>query len=345
MSVEPPAAGVTEQASAWCLRLSEGEMSASEQQAFEAWMASDPANPAAFDDAVRIWRSLDQASLTPGLVNLRLQALESFRRASRSRWTPPTGRWPTWASMAAAVALVVVLAGGAWLVNLPTVYSTGVGERRVVALSDGSKLSLDGVTRVEARFKRDRRDLRLVQGRAKFSVARDPGRPFSVAAADKLVIATGTEFSVETLADTVRVVLYEGRVTVRTGASLLKPGRAVTTGAAAEHADRGLTPGRELITRISAESAKLEAADLGRSSAWEAGQIVFVDEPLSTAVERVNRYAERPLAVGDAGAAQIRVNGVYRAGDTRAFVEGVTGVLPIAEREEGGRTVLVSASR
>src|SRR3546814_12464145 len=44
-------------------------------------------------------------------------------------------------------------------------------------------------------------------------------RPFSVAAAGKIVVATGTEFSVELLGRETRVILYEGHVAVLNGSA------------------------------------------------------------------------------------------------------------------------------
>jgi hypothetical protein len=58
------------------------------------------------------------------------------------------------------------------------------------------------------------RELTLVRGRAKFDVAKDPLRPFTVVAGDKIVVATGTSFSVEMVGKDVRVLLYHGRVSV-----------------------------------------------------------------------------------------------------------------------------------
>src|SRR3546814_17339617 len=46
-----------------------------------------------------------------------------------------------------------------------------------------------------------------------------PLRPFSVAAAGKIVVATGTEFSVELLGRETRVILYEGHVAVLNGSA------------------------------------------------------------------------------------------------------------------------------
>jgi transmembrane sensor len=91
-----------------------------------------------------------------------------------------------------------------------------------------------------------------------------------------------------------------------------------------------------------APSAQIVAVDPVRTLSWEGGQLVFLDEPLSSAVERVNRYSTDKLAIGDEVAGRVLISGVFTAGDTPAFVEGVTGVFPVKVRDDGGRQVLVS---
>src|SRR3546814_16920388 len=86
-------------------------------------------------------------------------------------------------------------------------------------LDDDSRLSLDANTRVRVKYSRAGRQLWLEEGRARFEVAKDPLRPFSVAAAGKIVVATGTEFSVELLGREPPVILYEGHVAVLNGRS------------------------------------------------------------------------------------------------------------------------------
>jgi transmembrane sensor len=77
--------------------------------------------------------------------------------------------------------------------------------------------------------------------------------------------------------------------------------------------------------------------DVERSLSWEEGQLSFDSEPLASAVERFNRYAREPLAVGDPASANVRVNGVFNAGDTEAFVEGVTALHPVRAVRSGGK--------
>jgi len=186
------------------------------------------------------------------------------------------------------------------MVSAAKTYVTGIGERRVVILDDGSKISLDAATQVTVHYTKRARQLRLESGRAKFDVAKDASRPFTVGAADKAIRATGTAFSVELLQGAVSVVLYEGHVQVLTD----ERGSRAEPIKIHEHLDPGLrpggtrdelVPGRELIVPVKASAAEVSDADPVRSLAWEGGQLVFVGEPLASAVERVNRYSSRQI--------------------------------------------------
>src|SRR3546814_14767664 len=75
-------------------------------------------------------------------------------------------------------------------------------------------------------------------------------------------------------------------------------------------------------------------------SAWESGHLVFADEPLSSVVERINRYATRPVKV-DRDIGKLRISGVFRTGDLDTFVDTVTRYLPVVAtvRDDGGVTL------
>ncbi|TAJ70227.1 MAG: DUF4880 domain-containing protein [Phenylobacterium sp.] len=333
-----------EAAAAWCIRLSEGELDGRDQAHFEAWLSEDPANRTAFEDTAGIWGAISDVALDPGVISLRRGALAAIERGRRARWS----RRDLGLRLAAGIAVASFVAGGAFWSERPRTLETGVGERRVVMLKDGSKVSLDGATEVRVKYRADRRELRLARGRAKFDVAKDPARPFTVAAADKVVRATGTQFSVELLQAGVRVVLYEGHVLVRERqgpAGLGAPLRLTGKVGGGVDADTALTPGHELVAPLAVAAAEVTPTDAPRSLAWEGGQLVFVDEPLASAVERVNRYAPRRLRIGDARVGAIRVDGVFSAGDPAAFIAGVTALLPVRAVEEGDEILLVSRGR
>jgi transmembrane sensor len=196
-----------------------------------------------------------------------------------------------------------------------------------VVLADASSVSLDAASEVLVQYSGAQRTLHLLRGRAKFQVAKDPSRPFVVYAADREIMATGTMFSVEIVQKQVQVILYQGHVAV------MGPGRMRSA----------LVAGDELTAAISMPQVQIAPVDAARSLSWESDQLEFVNEPLASAVERVNRYARDPVSIGDAAAASERISGAFTAGDTRAFIEGVTAVAVLrAEQRDGGAVILVS---
>ena len=326
-----------EAAAGWCLRLAEGPLDEAAQREFHSWLGLDPRHPILFDEAVALWNGVEDQAGSPEMIVLRGAALENLRRANGLRWARTAVTSPR--VLAIAASLLVAVFVGVWQFGLPLTYRTDIGERQVVALADGSKLSLDADTAVKVRYSRTRRDLVLVRGRARFTVAKDPLKPFAVTAAGKTVVAVGTEFSVERLGGQVRVILYEGRVSVL-AEKTADSARPVPIGPGRRPADAVLKPGGELVMADAAPVAELVSADLARSLSWEGGQLMFRDEPLGRAVERVNRYADRKLQLADASAGQVKISGIFTAGDTEAFVDGVTAIFPLKVQSNGDATVI-----
>lgn len=314
-----------EQAAAWCLELSEDALSAERQQAFDAWIA-EPDNAVAFEKAAHVWRQVDALVDTPELISMRAEALESVRQANMLRWRKRSGARRRWWPMAAGLGAAAAIACAVAFTLMPRtqVFDTQTAQRQIATLSDGSTLSLDADSRVEVDYRQHRRDLRLVRGRARFDVAHDPLRPFAVAVDGRTVVATGTTFSVEKLSSRFQVELYQGRVSILDAA---RPGAraneiALTAGQAA-------TGGPGVGDPVTVSTL---TGDAGPD--WRQGSLVFDDEPLATAIERVERYTDMTLHASN-GAETVRVTGVFRAGDVDAFVEGVTSVSPVRTVRRG----------
>jgi len=336
--------GYEEQAAEWCWRIAERALTEHEQAQFDAWIRADPRHRQVFDEMVAVWEGTDAIAEMPGFLSLRARALTTMESA-RDRDEPSSygRRW--YPALAAAAALILMICTSLWFfADGSQVYDTGVGERRVVRLEDGSRISLDASSRVVVAYSDDRRALRLERGRAKFDVAKEPLRPFTVTAGNQAVVATGTAFSVELLRGQMRVLLYEGQVAV-----VAQPtaGRTAVVKAARPTGERApateqLVPGQELISSLSSGAVRVVQAKMDRSLSWEDGRLDFVDEPLARAVERINRYTDTPIIVGDTAAGRLLVNGVFDAGDTQSFVRGMTALFPISARYESNSVTLVS---
>lgn len=324
------------EATAWRVRLTEDDVETSEQ--FEAWIA-DPLNEAAWEQVQRPWREVGEKATTPELISARAGALERAHRQGRRRWASgASGR------IAAGLAAVVIASGGyggwRWYEAQPQVYRTTLGERRVVPLSDGSKVSLDSRSVLKIRYTKDARKLELVSGQARFDVSRDVRRPFSVTARDQTVVATGTAFNVDLLGPKVMVTLIEGQVVVMKGPPRDGPAdQAPRTAATAAPPPIVLKAGQQLVA-APAGAPQVTIVSLDRATAWEAGQLAFEDEPLGAVAERVSRYAERPLKVAP-NVADMRISGVFKAGDVTTFIDVVSSYLPVeAQQGESGQITL-----
>jgi transmembrane sensor len=324
-------ASQAEEAALWCMRFSEGKIYRDQQRRFSDWLDADPGNRAAFELAASTWQEVHAAETSPEFLPLRVEALESLQQHYRLRGTR-LSRW-RWRRVAAAasIALIILTIVAIGWRQWPTTYMTGLGERRVLVMQDGSSVSLDASTEVTARFSTTDRSFHLIHGRAKFDVAKDPTRPFRVAAADRVVVATGTAFSVELVSEQVRVILYEGHVSIvgpetPATAALPTPHKTPSIGT---RAPQELTAGHQLASAISDTSSKITPIDGTQSLSWQSGQLEIVDEPLATAVERMNRYPGPRLAIGDSHAGALLITGVFTAGDTKAFTEGVAAAFPV----------------
>lgn len=327
-SASPESRKRTEAAAAWWLRLQKDEAAGFSQE-FQEWIA-DPANEREFQAIELATETLNAFGTTPAIADMRRSARNWFQKAGKSHWF---GWKPAYAMAAAALALAFV--GGSyylWSVDRSLSYETAVGERRVVALQDGSRILLDSSSEVGVRYSKTARAVTLTRGRARFDVAHDTARPFSVVAAAETVIAVGTSFDVELRGAKVLVTLIQGRVLVKDASGLVLRDEQVS-------APVKLVAGQQLV--VSADRKPVVApADFTVTQSWEAGHLVFRGEPLADAVEQINRYTDRPIIV-DPSAASFRVSGVFHTGDTKSFLSAATEFYPLeTAADANGRITL-----
>ena len=302
---------VRDDAARWFVRLQEPAVSADEQQRFDAWLNQHPQHRDEFQLLQGLWTAAD---LLPAP---RLKALAETRPARRERRS--LLRYAVAASVL-AVALGLGLFSG---LNHPGSYSaefsTVLGERKHVALPDGSVIDLNSRSRLQVHYEKDRRLIELSEGEAMFSVEHDSSRPFVVEAGSGKITVTGTRFDVRRDVTQTRVAVEQGTVKVQ--------GHD-----APDNEFINLTAG--LGTHVDAQGkvAAAYAVNPAELTAWRGGKLVFNNARLSEVAAEVSRYREQPLTVSNPGVANLRLTSVFKSDNTDALLKALPNILPVAIR-------------
>ena len=321
-----------DRASELFLRRRDPSWGSADQISLDARLASDPKFAQVFRETQESWDAVGRNANSPELLALREQAIARARQASARRWSLPgphrrnLGKW-------AAAAAIVLAFGIVWQLSPygyePGLYKTGLGEQKVVELSDHSHIAIDARTRLRVRFSADARVVELLDGQAQFSVAKDPARPFKVEAGSKTIVAVGTVFDVEYVDNQVRVAMVEGKVAVlsqdQSGSTFAPEGSSKSSNPSPIE----LSTGEALSVRADGASTVLPKADIEAATAWRQGKVIFRDQTLAEAVHRLNRYSRQQVVVDDPALAQMRVSGVFESGDAQAFAEAMQAYLPV----------------
>src|SRR6185437_2517379 len=265
----------------------------------------------------------------------RMDARPSLGRAAppaKSRWRAWRGsRLPLLAKIAAAVAVLSAAgAGSAIYFKAPPqkVYATAIGERKTLALSDGSKVEMNTDTVLRVVADGSGRTVWLEKGEAYFQVRHDSAHPFTVMAGGHRVTDLGTKFLVRTDAQKLQVSLVEGSIRFDAPDGrmreplLLSPGDSVTA--------------KENTIVVTRNSERELAKDLG----WRRGVLVFDNTTLADAAAEFNRYNREKIVIADPAVAQLRIDGTCPNENLAVFARAAQQLFELHIVERNGKTVI-----
>lgn len=249
---------IAEDARGWVIRLQDAAFA--DWDTFADWLERDPVHLDAYNaalDADESMAMLFAHAPTPVFA----QDVEPVAAPRRGLY------WLSGGAVAAALALVIgwtSLSGPSALQE----YATAPGEHREVALADGSKMVLNGATRVALI---DKREAELITGEALFEVRHDAANPFIVKTGGAVLQDAGTVFNVVRDESGLRVSVAEGAVIYQPGSQAvhLAPGDALSVPAS----------GAPQLTRT-------VPADVG---AWRGGQLVYRNATLDRVAADLSR--------------------------------------------------------
>ena len=247
-----------EQALGWVIRLADPGFE--DWNAFEAWLAADPAHAGVYQAMAAA--DADAAALLKAAPAPALAPPGATRPLSRRRWIGGAVA----ASLALFVGYAVLPTGSA-----PYTVETAAGARRTVTLADGSRIDLNGGTRVTLDRKQPRFAV-LDHGEAAFTVVHDDARPFRVQVGAATLLDVGTVFNVTRDGGVTTVAVAEGAVIYNPDAEAVN-----------------LSAGRTL--RASDDDSRLVVGEMeaGTIAVWREGRLVYDGAPLEQVAADLSR--------------------------------------------------------
>ena len=292
------------EAAQWAARIDRGPLASDEEHLFQAWLSGDARSAGAFARMQAL-----------ALTSARARALGPDFDPAAFAPVPFMARRTVLQLGGTVAACALVALAGSWQVaRLRGRFSTGKGETKVVALKDGSVVTLNTASEIQVGYTDALRSVELIRGEALFDVARNKARPFVVAAGDTTVRVVGTSFTVRHLdATPVQVLVREGIVEVFKPAAGAPAVRITANNMAVAPADDGAA--------ISAMAVPV--AQVHRQLAWQNGQIAFEGETLAQAAEEFSRYSDTKIVIEDPALGREEIAGLFKATDPVGFAQTI----------------------
>lgn len=362
----------------WIARVDRG-LSPGEKIDFERWLAADPRHAELFREFDGTWSLLDRVSELPASRDaafVAAAATDASHPAPIPASPGPAARRSLLrplllAGLGAAAVLAFAVLGRSFRpatdrAPLPfaATETTPLGDLRTIELPDGSTVRLNTASTMEVSFSLTVRAVRLIDGEAHFSVAKDRTRPFTVTAAGVAVRAVGTAFNVRLKPEAVEVLVTEGNVQLREDRETPAPGGPTAMSAPTTRSAHAATSGPpaaalgalsagEIIAiprdrhapadLAAARAQALNPIEIERTLAWQERRLEFVSSPLATMVEEFNRYNRRKLVIADAALARQHFGGNFRSDDADGFVRVLESNFRVVAEQRDNETILRSA--
>lgn len=370
-----------EEAAQWWVTL-QGDVSRAEREQYVDWLRESSVHVAEMLHVAQVHGALEQFKRWSGIPidssrgkNEGVVTLPTSERRPEMRRTTPTrprNRPLVWA----AAAMLIVAAG---ITSMLVVDSRGRtiqterGERREVALPDGSVVQIDPETLLRVKYEEHARRVYLEHGRALFHVAKSSERPFLVEVNDTMVRAVGTAFAVERQSEAVVVTVSEGKVAVFSAHAEATAARSPGVGSAEiqsklsstasveEHQQLGaqsvpsqssidsaaeiLLTANEQVTLPRSGNAELVKVDSGRVLAWADGRLVFENTSVADAIHEFNRYNRIQIVVNDQELARRSISGVFNAADPESFVAFIQSVARVHITRSNGADITLDSAK
>ncbi len=367
----PDRKAIEEEAAEWLIKL-DGDRapSAKELESLREWLARSPVHREQLDSLAELWGKMNV--LTELAVPL-TQAEGSEKRSLIASFRHAIPRFARAGFMTAAFILVVGITATFWsrgdqFLSSNGLYATAIGQQYSTTLADGSVVMLNTNSQFKVDYDNAYRNIRLLQGEAHFTVAKNAARPFRVYAGNGRVQAVGTAFSVYLKENTVDVTVTEGEVVLASFNRLSTdrlPQQGVPAGTDQSSGSNAIDHigAVDLLGTIKAgESATIRSAldsgavstinaietvepqEMAKRLSWREGVLTFTGDALEVVVEEISRYTTVSIEFSDPDVRAIRIGGRFPIGETDAMFAALEANFGLRVTRLSHDRVMVSAT-
>jgi transmembrane sensor len=332
----------SEEAAEWWVNLEAKNLSQAEREAFVDWLRESAVHVVEMLRVAQVHGALEHFGEWTRIATDGVSAeAEVVALPTRSALATKRGKRFWIGGLAASVAAVAIATVWFFAVSAGQTVVTERGERREVALADGSVVQVDPETKLRIQYDEKTRRVYLDRGRALFRVAKNPQRPFLVQADDTIVRAVGTAFGVERQKEGVVVTVSEGKVAVTEAppSALV----AFTSKPAIPRPALALIAGQQVTVPTSGVAQSVKKVDSGRELAWADGRLIFDNDTVASVVEEFNRYNRVQLHVTDETLASRPVSGVFDAADPESFIAFIQTVAAVRIERDSKQDITLAA--
>jgi len=253
-------ANIEEQAIGWIIRIRDPQFD--DWEAFAAW-AEDPVKAEAYAELAAVDIDLGEQLTSPSAGQI-LVANDDEPQGFRKNRRLVLG-WAVAAVVVAAVGFAVRPVG-------PSTYTvaTAAGERKSIRLEDGSRIDVNGDTRLIL-DRQNARYARLEAGEANFSIVHNSRKGFVVQTGGATLMDAGTAFNVTRIGRVTEVAVSEGLVIYNPKSEKLP-----------------LVPGRMIHVR-DGQRPVLGEVDPHSVASWREGKLIYDGAPFAKVATDLSR--------------------------------------------------------
>lgn len=337
---------VQEQANLWITRLDKG-LSSVEKQQLVAWINQDKSHYTALRRMSSLWGNISTQHELNGLFDTKQDKKPATDYLMKS-------------CLAASIFSVALLTANLfndvnklWQTPTPSsaqqlayqTFSTQFGQQKQITLTDGSSVILNTNTVIEVAYSDLQRKITLLRGEAKFDVAKDRNRPFTVISGQNSFTALGTIYNVQRdNSVNMELLVKEGRVLVSKAntprTALLAAIRNSQT-VATVNSNNMVSAGEKLAIVDDRTTTKqaLSIPDIEKELAWQQDMLIFDGESLAQVLSEVQRYnAVKFMPITD-DIAKLKVSGYFKTNDINGLLQSLNYNFAINHQKLNNNTI------